>query len=303
MKITESIEEVQEYCKELKNQGKTVALIDTFGDLHSGHTSIINTAKSNADAVILFVWHAFRRFRPDIDYINKPDNPKENLLKYKQKEFNSDVELCEKGEVDLFLNFVNAWDFLSPKDIVTPLFPPGVKQVVEKRWTASIYNLQVWSEMVKIVNPDILVVGQKDFYQTTLISFVLNALNIPVKVVVSPTLRDSDGIAYSSRNKFLSLDERRKAINIYKTLKEISEWPSYPSVREIKHYFIKGCGLVSSGRRAYVKKEPDHVWYVDVCDPKTGEPLKIIDKEAAIVVAVNFGEDIHLSDNIVIHPR
>jgi len=67
MKITESIEEVQEYCKELKNQGKTVALIDTFGDLHLGHTSLINTAKSNADAVILSVWHALRRFSPDID--------------------------------------------------------------------------------------------------------------------------------------------------------------------------------------------------------------------------------------------
>lgn len=290
MRIIESIEEVQEYCKELKKQGKTVALIDTFGDLHTGHTSVINTAKSNADAVILSVWHSLRQYRP-VDYINKPENPKEKLLEYKQKEFNSDVELCELNEVDLFWNFINEWDFLSAQDIVTPILIPSLKQLIEKRYPSSIYNIQVWIEMLKTVKPDIIVLGEKDFYQRTVLSFVINALNIPVEVVISPTVRDSDGIAYSSRNKFLSSGERKRAAYIYKTLKEISEWSSYPSTEEIKKYFKDAMENVRG-----------KVGFIDICDFKIGKKLNVVDREAIIVITVVIG-NVFLWDSIRIIPN
>ena len=155
MKITESIEDVREYCEELKNQGKTVALVDTYGDLHSGHISLINTAKSNADAVILNVWHCLHPYGP-ADYISEPENTKENLLKYKQKHFNSDIELCELNGIDLFWHFTNeaGIDKLgSAQDIVTPVLTPSIKQVIEKRYLAGIYDLPVCMDMLKIVKP------------------------------------------------------------------------------------------------------------------------------------------------------
>ena len=293
MKIIESIEEVQEYCKELKKQGKTAAIIDTFGDLHMGHTSVINTAKSNADAVILSVWHSLRQHSP-VDHLNKPENPKENLenlLKYKQEKFNSDVELCELNKVDLFWNFIDEWDFLSEPDIVTPVLTPSLKQFLEKHYRSSNCNIQVWIQILKTVKPDIIVLGEKDFYQKTILSFAINALNIPVEVVISPTVRDSDGIAYSSRNKFLSSGERRRAAYVYKTLKEISEWSSYPTIEEIKKHFKD---VMENVRARQV--------FIDIYENMTLKPMITVDKEATIVVAAQIGE-VCIWDSIVITPH
>ena len=105
-------------------------------------------------------------------------------------------------------------------------------------------------------------------------------------------VRDSDGLPFSSRNSQLTKAERGKALSMPETLKEISEWSSYPSVKEIKKYFISA-----------IKNAGGQTWYADVCDATTGEPVSVVDKEVVLVVATNFGNLVCLSDNILISPK
>ena len=160
-------------------------------------------------------------------------------------------------------------------------------------------------ELYNIILPDVSVLGKKDVEQVFVLKSLIKQLDLPIEVITAPIFRDSDGLAYSSRNKLLTRSERERAISIYKTLHEVSTWPKYAidikSVEYAKEYII-----------SHIQSE----WCsVDICCAETFEELNTLDRDAIILVAagpfgrkgiplhelVNGGAKGFLTDNIFVY--
>jgi len=295
MKIIESVDEMQEYSQQLKREGKTIASVDTDAELHDGHMSLVKIAKENVDVVVLNSGHSveYQRMTEEeykkkkLQYRHHPDG----LLR--------DIELSKSNGVDVFFYppenqlYVDdlsipiemcekAYDFIRNRDIYEALIPSsGPSHVFFLTHTLSAYF-----SIFKVVMPDISVVGQKDAYQTFAIKILIKQLNLPIKVIMAPIIRDSDGLACSSRNVYLTQSERQNALSIYQTLQEVSTWSKIESINYIKTYITHR-----------VKSE---YCFVAICCAETLEELNILDRDAIIMITAKFGE-YGYQDNIFIY--
>ena len=283
MKIIESLEELKQYSQQLKDQGKTLASIDSYGDFHDGHASLIEVAKARADNTIVTIDHM-----PEYQEYSAKKYA-DFLDKYKSTTFLTDQEFCQSRGVNAISHIPDGtWNQEETFDFV----PPFLKEIINSSSRCHANTIREWTHLMKEMQPTFDVAGEKDFHQLRVFKGIISALNLPIEVVGVPLVRDSDGLPFSSRNSQLTKAERRKALSMPETLKEISEWSSYPSVKEIKKYFISA-----------IKNAGGQTWYADVCDATTGEPVSVVDKEVALVVATNFGNLVYLSDNILISPK
>ena len=136
------------------------------------------------------------------------------------------------------------------------------------------------------------IIGEKDIYElTSYVKFLIDDLNYSIKLIVAPTIRDSDGLALSSRNRFLSDFERQKATSIYQILHEISKWSVYPPVAEIKEHITN---RIESFRGT--------ITYIDICCVETLEELDSIDRKCVIIISAMFSDMDYLVDQIIIEP-
>ena len=288
MKIIESIEEMREYSQQIKREGKTIASVNTAGDLHKGHMSLVNIGKDNADVIILSVSRI-------ADYIYYNEEYEERIEKYKQNTLKTDIQLCYSQGVDIFCHYPDdSWNYEAPLDISIPALERLIVNRPKTR-PAYLHGLCVWQQFFDIEKPDVTILGQKDIYQNLAVKSIIDDAALPIKVIIAPTIREFDGLAYSSGNKFLTLSERQDAVSIYQVLCEISKWPSYPSIAEIKKYIIDNV----------------HVPYccVDICCAETLEELHTIDRDAIVVILTFTGVGkfknaiVELTDNIIIKPK
>lgn len=283
MKIIESLEELKQYSQQLKDQGKTLASIDSYGDFHDGHAALIEVAKARADNTIVTIDHM-----PEYQEYSAKKYA-DFLDKYKATTFLTDQEFCQSRGVDAVSHIPDeTWNRQETFDFV----PPFLKEIINSSIRCHANTIREWTHLMKEMQPTFDVAGKKDFHQLIVFKGIISALNLPIEVVGTPLVRDSDGLAFSSRNSQLTKAERGKALSMPETLKEISEWSSYPSVKEIKKYFISA-----------IKNAGGQTWYADVCDATTGEPVSVVDKEVVFAVATNFGSGVYLSDNILISPK
>ena len=288
MKIIESVEEMREYSRQLKREGKTIASVDTDAELHEGHMSLVKIAKENADVVVLNAGHS-------VDYKKMTEEEyKKKKLQYRQLPdgLSRDIELSKSNEVDVF--FYPSEDQLYVDDLTIPI------EMCEKAYdflkNRDIYEALVVSIMAhtlstffpifKVVAPDISVVGQKDAYQSFGIKSLIKQLGLSIKVVMAPTIRDFDGLACSSRNVRLTQSERQNALSIYQALQEISSWSEIESINYIKTYITH-------------RVKSEHC-YVSICCAETLEELNTLDRDAIIMITAKFGDNA-LTDNIFIY--
>lgn len=281
MKIIESVEEMREYSQQLKNDGKTIGLIDTEGDLHNGHMSLVKIAKDNVDVVILGICHTINYFKlPFEEY-------EENLKIYQQYILKKEIELCKKHGVDVL--FLPSMDdlYTNSSSISLDSLPLNVQNFLQTP-SINIKFILGAKELYNITLPDITVLGQKDVYQTFILKSLIKQIGLFIKIIIVPTIRDSDGLAFSSRNQLLSPSQRQDATSIYQTLYEISKWSSYPPIEKIKEHITKR-----------INQANGHVSHLDICCAETLEELDSIDRKFVIIVDVFFGK-IMLGDNIII---
>ena len=305
MKIIESIDEMQEYSQQLKREGKTIASVDTDAYLHDGHKALVKIGKENADVVVLNAGHS-------TDYrLKSVEEYDEALFNYRNDTFAKDVELAKSYGVDVFfypsMKELYVDELSIPIEIIEKVFAPMKNRDAFEAANSSMLNHIVSSyfPIFNVVTPDISVVGQKDAYQSFGIKSLIKQLDLPIEVIMAPIIRDSDGLACSSRNDFLTRSERERAISIYKTLHEVSTWPKYAidikSVEYAKEYII-----------SHIQSE----WCsVDICCAETFEELNTLDRDAIILVTagpfgrkglplhelVNEGPKGFLTDNIFIY--
>ena len=290
MKFIESIQVTKDYCQQLKREGKTIASVDTDAELHAGHMSLVKIAKENADVVVLNAGHS-------VDYKEMTkEEYKKSLLQYRQMPdgLPRDIELAKSNGVDVFfypsMNRLYVDDLSIPIEMCEKAFDPvrnrdAFESAVAPRLS---HVLSTYFPIFNVVTPDISVVGQKDAYQVFGLKSLIKQLDLPIKVITAPIIRDSDGIACSSRNKLLTQSERQRAVSIYQTLHEVSTWSKIESTNYTKRY------ITSHIQSDYC--------YVDICCAETFEELNTLNKDAIIIVTVGpFINDSFLTDNIFIY--
>lgn len=279
MKIVETMKEVREQVKEWKKQGLSVGLVPTMGYLHEGHKSLIDRAVAENDKVVVSVFVNPMQFGPTEDLESYP------------RDMERDVALCENVGAALVFHpepsEMYEDDFSSFVDMNTltgglcgktrPIHFRGVCTVVAK-----LFN---------IVTPDRAYFGQKDAQQLAVIRHMVSDLSFGIEIVGCPIIREKDGLAKSSRNTYLSAEERNAALILSQSLKE-------------------GKALVEAGEKdaAKIKKvitdkintEPlAKIDYVEVVDWKTLEPVSTIDAPILTAIAVYIGKT-RLIDNFII---
>ncbi|MEM3373398.1 MAG: pantoate--beta-alanine ligase [Candidatus Anstonellales archaeon] len=203
MKVFRTINEIREELKIFRKDGKIISFVPTMGYLHEGHLSLVRYAKKNSDVSVVSIFVNPTQFGPNEDFNRYPRNEMRDLeLLEKEKVDFVFIPTAEEMYDDNYQTFVKVRKY---SDILEGEFRPthfeGVTTVVLK-----LFN---------IVQPDFAVFGQKDAQQAFIIQKMVNDLNIPIRIDVLPIVRESDGLAMSSRNVYLNSEERKQALALF----------------------------------------------------------------------------------------
>jgi pantoate--beta-alanine ligase len=203
MKIIRDADELRLQLAGLRNE--RIALVPTMGCLHEGHLSLIRKAKRLADIVVVSVYVNPLQFGPNEDFSSYP------------RTFNADADLCREQGVDIIFHPENLYPHAGPQVTlkVSGLDEGlcGTNRPGHFDGMATVVNI-----LFNIVQPDLAIFGEKDWQQLTIIRRMASDLHMPVEIVGSETLREEDGLAMSSRNRYLNADERRQATALFAAL-------------------------------------------------------------------------------------
>lgn len=276
MNIVHRVEEVRAQVKEWRKAGLTVGLVPTMGYLHEGHKSLIDRAVKENDKVVVSVFVNPMQFGPTEDLASYP------------RDLNRDAALCEDAGADLIFNpepeEMYAKDFSSFIDMNTltrglcgksrPIHFRGVCTVVGK-----LFN---------IVEPDKAYFGQKDAQQLAVIRHMVNDLNFNLEIVGCPIIRESDGLAKSSRNTYLNPEERQAALILYKSLEK---------GKELIEGGERNVAVIREAITKTIETEPlARIDYVEIVDWNTLEPVETLNGPVLNAIAVYIGKT-RLIDN------
>jgi len=280
MEVIKKISKMKEISKNWRREGLKIAFVPTMGFLHEAHLSLVRKAKELGDKTVVSIFVNPLQFGPKEDYKEYPRDTKR------------DLELLKNEGVDAVF-------IPEPEE----MYPPDFQTYVEvTRLTTGLCGAfrpghfkgvtTVVLKLFNIINPDIAVFGEKDYQQLQVIRQMVKDLNMDTEVVAHPTVREEDGLAMSSRNIYLSSDERKSATSLYKALllakKLISEGEKDP--QKIKKEMEK-----------FIHSFPfTRVQYIEFIDPVNLEPVKEINKPVLCALAVFVGKA-RLIDNMLIN--
>jgi pantoate--beta-alanine ligase len=282
MQTIRSIQALAAWRRALEREGVALGLVPTMGALHEGHRSLIRKARLSCDAVVVSLFVNPRQFGPQEDYARYP------------RTWKADAALCREAGVDLL--FAPA---------AAAIYPPGFQTTVStgalgERWEGVIrpshFNgvATVVAKLFGLVRPDRAFFGQKDFQQATIVRRLAEDLNSGVTIVVCPTVREADGLALSSRNRYLTPAQRRTAPVLYEALRA-----GRAAILEGRR---QGKEVVRAMRRVVEREQDVQVDYLAVCDPETLAPLTRVATRAVLLGAIRLG-GVRLIDNILIECR
>lgn len=285
MKITEYITTLRENIAQARQQGKTVVLIPTMGFLHYGHLSMVESARKQDEDheevyIVMSVFVNPLQFGPNEDYEKYP----RNLVR--------DSRLAQEAGVDML--FVPS---------VQEMYPEG-----ETHTTVSVSRITddlcgahrpghfqgvttVVNKLFNIVLPDTAYFGQKDYQQFIVIKQMVKDLNMPIKLIAFPTVREADGLAMSSRNSYLNPDERKQAPVLYSSLQEAATLITSGEKRP---------EVVRDKIRQRISKDTNgKIEYIEIRKADNLAPVDNINTPVVIALAVHFGLT-RLIDNIIV---
>lgn len=269
---------MQRTADELR-KSKTIGFVPTMGYLHEGHLALVKAARKISDVVVVSIFVNPIQFGPSEDLSRYPRDFERDSMLLEQENtdiifYPDDGQMYEK-DFSTYVEVKKLEDHLCGKTRVGHF--TGVATVVTK-----LFN---------IVKPHYAVFGQKDYQQLTVIERMVRDLNQDVKIVPHPTIREADGLAMSSRNTYLSTEERRKALAISASLKKVEEM------------FKAGEHDTAVIRKAVndtlQKEDGINVEYIDICDATTLEDISRVEKKAVIAIACRIGKT-RLIDNTIL---
>ena len=279
MKIVGTVKEVREQVKEWKKQGLTVGFVPTMGYLHEGHKSLMDAARKDNDKVVVSIFVNPMQFGPTEDLATYP------------RDLDHDAALCESAGVDLIFHpeaeEMYEKDFCSFVDM-TGLTEGlcGKTRPIHFRGVCTVVN-----KFFNIVTPDRAYFGQKDGQQLAVIKRMVRDLNMDIEIIGSPIVREEDGLAKSSRNTYLSPEERKAALILSKTValgKELAKTE-------------KDANKVVEAMKKNIETEPmAKIDYVEAVDALSMEPVEKLEGTCILAMAVYIGKT-RLIDNTLIN--
>ncbi len=277
MQLIEKAGEMQKISEELRTAGKTIGFVPTMGFLHSGHLSLVDAARERCNTVIVSIYVNPTQFSPSEDFKQYP------------KDMERDLKLCKGHGTDFV--FVPDDMEMYPNGFETEVKPGNIAADLEGRFRPTHFQgvATIVAKLFNIVKPHIAFFGQKDFQQSLVVKRMAQDLNFDLEIEVCPIVREPDGLAMSSRNTYLSAEERKAALVLYKAIQLAKEMVAKDernaaAIEEKLHNFI------SAEKRAKI----DYIAVRDCNNLKRIE--KIEEGKAVLLLAVRIGKT-RLIDN------
>lgn len=279
MLILTSAAEVTAVSKEAHRAGKRVGFVPTMGALHEGHLSLVRTARAQSDVVIASVFVNPKQFGPTEDFSKYPRNPDRDT-----------VMLAGEKTDYLFLPPVEE---MYPAGSETWVSVEGLGEKLDGRSRPGHFRgvTTVVAKLFNIVQPDFAFFGQKDAAQVAVISKMVRDLNFDVRIVVCPIVRESDGLAMSSRNAYLSAEQRKQALVLYRSLMRVQNLVDRGETAAAR--------LLVAGTQVMAEEAAVKLDYYEIVNRETLDPVSDVSQGGLIAVAAYVGST-RLIDNLAV---
>jgi pantoate--beta-alanine ligase len=276
MQIIEKTFHMQQTSRQIRSSGKTIAFVPTMGFLHDGHLELLKQGKQRADVLMLSIFVNPTQFGPTEDYSKYP------------RDMDGDLKKAEGAGTDIV--------FTPP---VSEMYPEGSQTTVKvKNLPDHLCGLSrpghfdgvatVVTKLFNIVMPHVALFGQKDFQQLAVIRRMAADLNMDLEIVGIPTVREPDGLAMSSRNKYLGPEERKSALCLKRSIDL--------AIRMMENG-ERDAGKIKASVRGLISGYPfTDIDYVSICDPLTLDEIEAVKEKALLALAVRVGKT-RLIDN------
>lgn len=279
MQVAETIESVRAAVRAARSEGKKIGLVPTMGALHIGHISLMEAAVKDCDFVVVSIFVNQTQFGPGEDFEKYP------------RPIEKDLDICRKAGVDLI--FAPTAQEMYPGKNLTWVEVEKLTEPLCGRSRPGHFRgvTTVCTKLFNIVLPDVAFFGQKDAQQAIVISRMVADLNMPLKIVICPTVREPSGLAVSSRNQYLTARQRKDAANIYKSLQKC---------RDMIKSSVSQSETIIAEMRQILQQIPDvSIEYINIVNAETLEDIDTITGRVLAAVAVKISST-RLIDNILL---
>ena len=278
MQIVSTPREMSCISDELRKSGKTIVLVPTMGYFHEGHLSLMREGRRRGDVLVVSLFVNPTQFGEGEDYQIYP------------RDFSRDKDLV--GGIGVDVLFVPTVEQMYPEDYQTFVEVERVTKPMEGQFRPSHFRgvTTVVAKLFNIVKPHIAIFGEKDFQQLAVIRRMVEDLNMGVEIIGMPIVRERDGLAMSSRNQYLTSDQRKAALSLNRSLQEASQL--FRSGERNSRRIIDAVERVIEPERDVT------IEYVEIRDAKTLEEIEMIEGQAVIALAIKVGK-VRLIDNLI----
>ncbi len=277
--VAESVTDVRLFVASAKRHGLSVAFVPTMGALHAGHVSLIERAQSECGCVIVSIFVNPQQFGPNEDFSRYP-RPRE-----------LDIEICRRAGAQLV--FYPAVETMYPAGFQTFVEVAGISDILEGRTRPGHFRgvATIVTKLLLTVQAERAYFGQKDYQQQTLIRIMARELGFPTEIITCETMRDSDGLAMSSRNAYLNPTERKAGLCLFQALRIAKQ-------RVLQRE--QSIGEIRTAMRQHVEATPGaELDYAVIVNPNTLVELIHVEPQMVALIAARFGST-RLIDNIVL---
>jgi len=282
MKLVKTIDEMRDVRESTRKSDQRLGLVPTMGALHEGHLSLVRAARDKSNVVAVSIFVNPTQFGPNEDFAKYPRN------------LEKDSEMLEREHVDVI--FAPSVDDMYPAGAVTWVTVEGMSDRLCGKSRPGHFRgvTTVVAKLFHIVQPDVAFFGQKDAAQVAIVRRMVRDLNMPVSIEVCPIIRESDGLALSSRNAYLNPEERKSALVLHRSL------------QRAENLFENGernsARLMAAGKEEFKNESSARLDYFEIVDPDSLEPVTTISNRALIAVAGLIGNT-RLIDNVIVDPQ
>ena len=279
MEVAETIESVRAIVRAARGKGERIGLVPTMGALHIGHISLIEAAVKKREFVVVSIFVNPTQFGPGEDFQKYP------------RPVEADLDICKKAGVNLV--FAPGPEQMYPGENFTWV---NVEKLTEPLCGKSRPGhfrgvTTVCAKLFNIVRPDIAFFGQKDAQQAIVIRRMVADLNMPLEIVICPTIREPDGLAVSSRNQYLDRQQRQDATYVYKSIEKCREMVNAGKIETQE--------IIEEMKKVLQQKSSIEIEYISIVDSETLASIDRINGKVLAAVAVRLGPA-RLIDNILI---
>ncbi|MCU0644574.1 MAG: pantoate--beta-alanine ligase [bacterium] len=279
MKIIVSVSDMHKQADRLRREGKIIGFVPTMGYLHEGHLSLIREAKKHSDIIVMSIFVNPTQFGPGEDFKDYP------------RDFDRDAMLAESAGCDIIFH---------PN--VQEIYPENHKTYVEVEQITKVLCgasrpthfrgvTTIVAKLFNIIKPHVAVFGQKDAQQAIVIKRMVQDLNFDLKILVAPIMREPDGLAMSSRNIYLTPEQRKEAAILYQSLMQ---------AKQMIEQGERNADQIKAQIRSMIEQQPDaKIDYIEIVDTTNLNPVQQLEGEVLIALAVKIGKP-RLIDNVFV---